>query len=114
MCEELVALRKKLLDEVEGFTIREADEGFLVAGGAALIGATLAADFAVTVRSADFDDFFVENGFNSLLDFEFVGKAIHFENDLVILLLEQRGFFAEADVFDDLVDVFHGRRYLEN
>jgi hypothetical protein len=24
--------------------------------------------------------------------------------------LEQGGFFAEADVFNDLVDVFHGRR----
>jgi hypothetical protein len=24
--------------------------------------------------------------------------------------LEHRGFFAEADVLDDLVNVFHGRR----
>ncbi len=99
------------LDEVEGFAIRQADDSFLVASGAALISTALAADFTVVVSSADFDDLFVENGFNGLLDFELVSKAVHFENHLVILLLEQGGFFAEADVFDDLVDVFHGRKF---
>ena len=98
------------LDEVEGFSGREADEGFLILGGAAFVCAALAADFSVVICSADFDYFLVEDGLNGLLDFELVGKAVHFENDLVVLLLEQGGFFAEADVFNDLVDVFHGRR----
>lgn len=98
------------LDEVDGFSVREANDGFLVAGGASFVGAALAADFAVVVCGADFDDLLVENGFDGLLDLKFVGGTIDFENNLVVLLLEQGGLFAEADVLNDLVDVFHGRR----
>ena len=76
--------------------------------------AAFATDFAIVVRGADFHDFLVENCLDGLLDFELIGSAIYFEDDLVVALLEHGGFFAEADFFDDLVDVFHGRRYLEN
>jgi hypothetical protein len=99
------------LDEVEGLTIRKADDGFFVTGGAALVGTALAADFAVAIQSANVDHFLVENALNRVFDFKLVSFAIDFENHFVVLLLEQGGFFAEANVFDDLVNIFHGRKW---
>ena len=99
------------LDEVDGFAIREADNCFFVASGATLVGTALAAEFAIVVRGANLDDLLVEDGLDGLFDFQLVGETVNFENDLVVLLLEKRGLFAEADFFDDLVDVFHGRKF---
>ncbi len=75
--------------------------------GAARIGAALAAEFAVVVGGADARHGFAEELLDGLLDLKLVGLAVDFEGDFVVRLLEKGGLLAEADVFDDLVDVFH-------
>ena len=61
----------------------------------------------MVVRRADSRDGFAEELFDGLFDLDLVGPAINFEGDLVVGLLEKGGLLAHADVFDDLVDVFH-------
>jgi len=72
------------------------------------IGAALALELAGDVGGADAFDFLAEELFDRLLDLKLVGLPVDHENDLVIGLLEKSGLFAEVDVFDDLVDIFHG------
>src|SRR6478672_12576528 len=95
------------LDEVKRFAVLEADDCFFPMVGTTGIGTTLALEFAVVVGSADCQDGFSEELFNSLFDFKLVGLAVHFEGDLVVVLLKHGGFLGETDVFNDLVNVFH-------
>ncbi len=95
------------LDQVECLALFEADDGFLPVFGAAGVGATLTAKFAVVVRGTDSDDLFAEGFLDSFLDLELVGATIDFEGDFVVRLLKKGGLLAEADLFDDLVNVFH-------
>jgi hypothetical protein len=95
------------LDKVKRFTFLEADNRFLPVIRATGIGATLTAEFSVIVGSANGQNGFSEELFNSLLDFKLVGLAIDFEGDFVVSLLEKGGLLAESDVFNDLVNVFH-------
>ena len=76
---------------------------------AARISAALAAEFPVIVGSANCQHGFSEEGFDGLFDLQLVGLAINFESDFVVGLLEKGGLLTEADVFNDLVNIFHDR-----
>jgi hypothetical protein len=49
---------------------------------------------------------------DGLFDVDFGGFDINGEHVLVVLFAQQRGFFAETDVFDDFMKVFHDQAVL--
>ena len=96
------------LDEVECFTVLEADDGFLPARSLALVGTTLALDFPGNVERADSFYLLAEELFNSALDLELVRIAINLEHVFVVLLLQESCLLADENIVDNLVNVFHG------
>lgn len=93
--------------QFEGLTICKTDDSLLPLAGSTCIGATLAAQLASVVGGADTRHLFAEQLFHSLLDLQLVGTTVHLEGDFVVDLLKESGLLAEADVFDDLVTIFH-------
>src|SRR5690554_1718015 len=95
-------------DEVDRLAFLQPDDGFFPVVGAAGVGAALTAQLAAVVGGADVRHFGAEELLDGALDLQLVGVAVHFEDNLVVGFLEECRLFAEADVFDDLVNIVHG------
>ena len=106
-CEVLLLELLDRLDEIERLAFFQTNDGFFPVVGAAGISAALAAELTVIIGGADSHDGFSEELLDGLFDLQLVGLAIDFESDFVVRLLEKGGLLAEADVFNDLVNVFH-------
>jgi len=103
-----VRLRKIELEEIEGITVLETNDGFLPGGGASSISATTALCFTSVVTSADTENLHLEEFLDGVLDLNLVGATIDFKGVGVFVLLKKGCLLRHADGIDDGINISHG------